>query len=433
MNRPAHIAVVGAGVLGAALAHRLVRHAASPGTTESPAPGVSAPAVTLLDRAEPGHGTSRWSLAWLNSNGVPDRGYHDLRTASLDAWARLAEEAGGAEWYRPVGNMRWADPTPADPDDPAEGGKLTERVQRLRRWGYAAELVPAERIPALEPALRLPPEVREVAWYPEEGYVRTERCVAALLAGLRKAGGDLRTGSAGHVIALERADIPGAPGEGPGSRPGGWLLRTADGSTLRADAVVCCAGRWTPEVTGLAGTPVPLVEPTAPGSPAPGLVVRAGPVATPLTRIVHTPHVHLRPHGEDGGATVHLEAGDVHVGLHTPAEELDRWAETLLTRARALVPGLAGARVLERQVCVRPLPLDGRPVVGRVPGTGDGAGQGAESADEDGSRTDGPYVVVTHSGVTLAAGLAEMVAAELLTGRPEPALEPYRPTRLRRD
>ena len=58
------------------------------------------PAVTLLDRAEPGHGTSRWSLAWLNSNGVPDRGYHDLRTASLDAWARLAEEAGGAEWSR---------------------------------------------------------------------------------------------------------------------------------------------------------------------------------------------------------------------------------------------------------------------------------------------------------------------------------------------
>ncbi|MEW2458092.1 hypothetical protein [Streptomyces albus] len=41
--------------------------------------------------------------------------------------------------------------------------------------------------------------------------------------------------------------------------------------------------------------------------------------------------------------------------------------------------------------------------------------------------------VPDHSGATLAAGLAEMVVAELLTGRPEPALEPYRPTRLRRD
>ncbi|MFF9556200.1 hypothetical protein ACF1DY_10295 [Streptomyces albus] len=48
-----------------------MQHVASPGTAESPAPGVSAPAVTLLDRAEPGHGTSRWSLAWLNSHGVP--------------------------------------------------------------------------------------------------------------------------------------------------------------------------------------------------------------------------------------------------------------------------------------------------------------------------------------------------------------------------
>ncbi|MBQ1158992.1 FAD-binding oxidoreductase [Streptomyces sp. A73] len=425
MNRPTHIAVIGAGVLGTTLAHRLARrpaqHTAPSGTADGPTPGVSAPAVTLLDRAQPGRGTSRWSLAWLNSNGVPDRGYHELRTASLDAWARLAEEADGAQWYRPVGNMRWADPAPTDPDDSVEGGRLVERVQRLQQWGYPAELVSAQRISALEPALRLPANVPQIAWFPDEGYVLTERLVSTLGEQLRNAGAEIRTGSAGHVVGLERADAGTAPATDrhhtSHAEGGSWLVRTADGNILRADAVVCCAGRWTPEVTALAGKPLPIVDPSAAGSAAPGLVVRVGPVGTPLTRVVHTPLVHLRPHDEGDGATVHLEAGDVRVDLHTPAEELDRWAGILLARARELVPSLAGARVLERKVCVRPLPLDGRPVVGPVPGTG----------------TPGAlYAMVTHSGVTLAAGLAELVATELRTGQAAPVLEPYRPKRLLR-
>ncbi|MFG7944217.1 MULTISPECIES: NAD(P)/FAD-dependent oxidoreductase [Streptomyces] len=398
MPSPARIVVIGAGVLGAALAHRLTDPAAASGPL---------PHVTVLDREAPAHGTSRWSLAWLNSNGVTDRRYHELRTGSLRAWARLARAADGRDWYRPVGNMRWSSPAAGDRDDTAREGPAA-RVRRLRDWGYPAELVPASRVEALEPALRLPADVREVAWYPEEGYVRTEPLVTGLLERVTHAGGEVRTGVAGHVVGLEhtaRADS--------GSPEGSWTVRTADGGALHADAVVCCAGRWTPGVTAFAGAPVPLVDPVAAGSAAPGLVVRVGPARTPLTRVVHTPDVHLRPHDEAAG-TVHLEAGDVHVDLHTPPDVLDHWAGTLLDRARALVPGLAHARVLERRVCVRPLPLDGLPVVGPLDPPGAGRG---------------PYVVVTHSGVTLAAGLAELVAAELLTGDPQPALEPYRPHR----
>ncbi|MGW8375130.1 FAD-binding oxidoreductase [Streptomyces sp. ODS28] len=365
---PTHIAVIGAGVIGASLAYRMV----------GAGPGVG---VTLLDRDVPGRGASRWSLAWVNSHGVGDRGYHALRTASLRAWARLAGEVEGARWYRPVGNIHW--PAPA---------------QTVSSADYPAHLVGPDRVAALEPALRLPDGVREVAWYPQEGYVLTEPLITALLDRVRAGGGELRTGETGRVTALERAE------------GGGWTIRTAAGAPVRADAVVCCAGRWTPEVSGCAGTPVPIVDPGARGSEAPALVVRVGPAATPLTRIVHTPHVHLRPHDTDASGTVHLEAEDAHVDLHTPDRELDRWADTLLDRARAVMPGLARARVLERRVCVRPLPLDGLPLAGPA-----------------GASASGPYVVVTHSGVTLAPRLADLVSAELLTGRPQPELEPYRP------
>jgi glycine/D-amino acid oxidase-like deaminating enzyme len=41
----------------------------------------------------------------------------------------------------------------------------------------------------------------------------------------------------------------------------------------------------------------------------------------------------------------------------------------------------------------------------------------------------GIYVAVTHSGVTLAAHLSRLIAADLTTGTPPAALTPYTPAR----
>jgi glycine/D-amino acid oxidase-like deaminating enzyme len=57
------------------------------------------------------------------------------------------------------------------------------------------------------------------------------------------------------------------------------------------------------------------------------------------------------------------------------------------------------------------MPADEQSIVGRLPG--------AEYL----------YVAVTHSGVTLAAHLSRLIAAELTTGEPRAELAPYRPGR----
>ena len=57
------------------------------------------------------------------------------------------------------------------------------------------------------------------------------------------------------------------------------------------------------------------------------------------------------------------------------------------------------------------MPADGQSIVGRLPGA------------------PGLYVAVTHSGVTLAAHLSRLIAAELTTGTPPADLAPYRPAR----
>ncbi|HEY2278193.1 MAG TPA: FAD-dependent oxidoreductase [Streptosporangiaceae bacterium] len=373
--------VIGAGVLGVTVGARLAE-AAGP-----------AAAVTLLEQNRPAHAATRSSFAWLNANHKLPRAYHDLNQAGLQAWSALAERLGRPDWYRPSGNLEWA----VTADAAAE---LTARVARLAEWGYPAHVISATAAAELEPSLRLPATVAAAAWFPEEGYLLTEPMVADLAARAARHGATVLTGASGHVTGLDVTDgVVRA-------------VRTAAGQVIPADVVVCCAGRWVPELAALAGsdTPIPLVPWVPPGAQAPGLVVQAGPVsqAAVLSRMVHAPDVHFRPHT---AGQVHLEAPDVHADLHTGEPALGDLASELLRRAQRVTGVLDSAQVTGYRVCVRPMPVDGQSIVGWLPGVG------------------GLYVAVTHSGVTLGAHLAELMTSELMAGVHVPELEPYRPAR----
>jgi glycine/D-amino acid oxidase-like deaminating enzyme len=360
--RPLRCAVIGAGVLGAGVAARLAEAGA---------------AVTLLEQDQP----------WLNANRKTPRTYHDLNHAGMRAWAELAASAGQPAWYQSSGNLEWA-------GDAQAHAELAARVRRLTEWGYPAGFLDAASALELEPALRLPAPAAEVAWFPDEGYLLTEPAVGYLV--------DLAAGYGARVLTGEPGRVTGfGPLAGQSPAGGGRAVQTAGGELI--------AGRWVPELARRAGATasVPLVPWEPPGAEAPGLVVRAGPVSG-LTRMVHAPRVYLRPHGD---SLIHLEAPDAAVDLHTPDAELRRWAAELLHRGRRVIRGLEESEVTGYRVCVRPMPADGRSVVGWLPGAG---------------RV---YVAVTHSGVTLGAQLGRLVAAEVAGGAELPELAPYRPGR----
>jgi glycine/D-amino acid oxidase-like deaminating enzyme len=374
---PRRCVVIGAGIMGASVAARLA---------------AAGQRVTLLDQDEPGRATSRWSFAWINSNDKAPRHYHDLNHAGIRAWAELAPDLDGAAWHRPAGHVELA----ADPDE------LAARVRRLTDWSYPARLITLPEAARLEPSLHTPVPGTPAAWFPEEGYLLTEPLIDRLVASATASGATVLTGEHGRVIALAEGRV-----------------RTATGAAIEADEVVCCAGRWTPVLAALLGSAsqVPLVPWDTPGSTAPGLVVRVGPVDRYRpSRVLHTPQLALRPHS---GGLLHLEAEDTSaaVDLHTSDAELRGLATELLDRARRTVRGLDHATVVDYQVCVRPLPVDGQSIVGRLPGAG------------------WLYVAVTHSGVTLAARLSRLIAADLTTdlttGTPPTDLAPYRPDRFR--
>lgn len=371
------ILIIGAGIIGATLADRLAGAGAD---------------VTLLDARPPGTATSATSLAWLNANQKLPRHYHDTSVRAMHEWRELTDGLGQPDWYVPTGGLSWAE---TDRDRHA----LAERLDRLRDWGYpAVELTPRQAA-ELEPALRVP-DTALAAFFPAEGYVHGGPAVDALVARARAAGA--RIVDTGGDVVVEAGD------------GGVTAVRLPDGGRLDADAYVCCAGWRTGRLLEPLGVAVPIVPPDAPGSDAPCVVTRTAGhgTASPVSRVVHPPDLSLRP---ALGGGLQLEAGDLNdlVDVHTTQQDLDRHGETLLRRAEQVIPGLvtAGGRPVESVRCIRPLPVDGHPLTGWLP------------------ALPNTYLVVSHSGMTLAPLLARHAATEILDGADHAELAAYRPTR----
>jgi glycine/D-amino acid oxidase-like deaminating enzyme len=184
--------------------------------------------------------------------------------------------------------------------------------------------------------------------------------------------------------------------------------RWPGGGRIEADVFVCCAGWRTPHLLRPLGVTIPLIAADEPGSPAPCLVLRtSGPAL--VSRVVNAPTLSLRPLLRRGIQLEGTEADD-GVDAGTPPATLDRLAAGLLARTGQMLTGFDAGETAHR-VCIRPLPVDGHPIVGWLPGLAN------------------TYVIVTHSGMTLAAVLARLAATEILTDQPAAELEPYGPAR----
>jgi glycine/D-amino acid oxidase-like deaminating enzyme len=367
-----HIAIIGAGIIGAATADQLSRAGAR---------------VTLVDAQDPGHGASGTSLAWLNSNNKQPRDYHDLSVQGIEEWRRLAGGLGEPPWYVPTGSIAWADTDDGRTD-------LAGRVARLRDWGYPAAELTEARLAQLEPQLRLPTGAH-VAHFASEGFLHGRRAVQALVARAQAGAAAVVTGSPVDAVESDGTVVTG--------------VRLADGRRITADAFVICAGAATPGLLAELGISVALVPADAPQSPAPSLVGHVATGAPLIRRVVQSPALSTRPLQSAG---LYLEAGDLNgtVDAHTEAATLDRHLAELVTRARAILPALREKVPVSGRICVRPLPTDGLPIIGWLPTLGNA------------------YLIVTHSGMTLGALLGRLATAELL-GTPQSVLQPYRPTR----
>lgn len=371
------VAVIGAGVIGATIAFRLAEKGLD---------------VVVLDGAEPASGATAASYGWINANEKLPRAYYDLNRAAMEEYRRLAWRLAPAYWYHADGNLIWY-------QDAELAAALAARVERLRDWGYPAEMVPASKVLGdLEPALGggTASDGTPFAWFPDEAWADAVAMTGRLIEAIRHAGGRVLTGPEREVMGIERE----------GGRVSAVRLR--GGQSIPAFVVVNAAGANAPAVAGMVGRRLAM-------APSPGLVVRVEKPdgRDPLQRPVETDRFAVRPDCP-GRLLLALDAGDA-AELESvspgPLPLDDPLVASLLAWGAELVPALAAARPTGALVAIRPIPADGFPSVGALAGI------------------PGYFEAVTHSGVTLAPLIARAITDEVLGKAPEPLLAEFRPER----
>ncbi|MFE9999776.1 NAD(P)/FAD-dependent oxidoreductase [Streptomyces avermitilis] len=261
--------VIGAGVVGAAVAAELAARGAH---------------VTVLEADHPRAGTTANSFAWLNSANKEPEPYFALNLAGMRAHREFAGD--GAPWFFPSGNLEWA-----VTDRHKE--VLAERVARLKARDYPAEWITAEQAGKLEPDLAAAPSHAVFTFFPEEACTLPVLLLSRLLGGARDLGVTVVGGA--RVTAIEHG-------------PAGTTVICADGGRYPADTVVSCAGRWTRGVAELVGAHVPMVDPDLAGSASVGFLATTAPATARLSRVLTGPRFNVRP---DGGGRLMVQALDL--------------------------------------------------------------------------------------------------------------------------
>ncbi len=301
-------------------------------------------AVTLVDAGRPGAGVTADSFAWIGASGAISGPAAGIRATATEEYRRIEAELPGlpVTWS---GSLSWR----------AEGG--------APEAGPGQEIVDAATVVTLEPNLQRPPEW--AVWAPGDGAVDAVGVTGRLVAGARDHGARVhldaavtavRRDAAGRVAGVETAVEP-----------------------VAGTAVVLAAGVATAALGASLGVRVP-VEP----SPCPLLRFRAP--AGLVRTVVNTADFDLRQVAEDR--------------LIAAADS----PEQALAAVGSTFRGAGGVELLGTRLGVRPMPVDGEPIVGPV------------------ADVPGLYLAVMHSAVTLAPAVGRLVARELVDGIVEPAL-----------
>lgn len=362
------VVIIGAGIVGCALADELTRRGWTDVTVVEQGPlfatgGSSSHAPGLVFATNPSRtmaGFARYTIAK----------YAELR---LD----------GRPCFDSVGGL--------------EVATTPERLQELRRrrgfadaWGIEARLLDPAACAALHPLLD-PATVLGGLHTPADGLA------AAVPAGHAQA----RLAIARGAVFLGGRRVTGI------ARAGGAVtgVHTDDG-TLPADVVVSCAGFWGPEIGRLAGVTIPLLPMAHQYARSTPLAALAGAVA-PVPILRHQDRdLYFRLHGDRVGVGSYahrpmpvdldkLPSGDNPSVLGFTADDFaESW-----DAAAELLPALRGARVDEGLNGVFSFTADGFPLLG-------------EARELRGFWT-AEAVWVTHS-----AGVARAVAQWLVDGQP---------------
>lgn len=368
------VTVVGAGIIGCAVAYALARRGAR---------------VQVVDPRPPGQGATRASagilapyieghVASLLTLGVRSLALYDDFVQRVTADARLDVE------YERCGTLQVA---AAD----AETIRLAALARHLAQARVAHRLLDRNEVREAEPELSA--AVHSALLIPSHGYVVVDALMRALVAAAT------RLGAVFESAAVTQVETGAA----------GACVHTSNGR-IESDAAVMAAGSWSPLIHLRAGTDDAGASSARPAvRPARGQILRLE-VERPVAR-----HVMWGP----GCYVVPLRDGTVLVGATVEDAGFDERAtaggvRSLLVAATSWLPALENAVFTGARVGLRPGTGDELPIVGR-------------------SATMPAVVYATghyRNGALLAPLTASLVADLVMDGHEGPGMEMMHPARM---
>ena len=217
----ARIVIVGGGVIGLGVAWHLA--------------GLGLGDVLLVERNRLTSGTS-WHAAGIVGPLRATMNATRLAMAANEVFPALERETGQGTGYRRTGGFWLA--------------RTEERLVELRRIaavgemaGLDARMAGRDEVAAAAPNLRVD-DLAGALWVAEDGQANPVDVCMAYARGARAAGVRIREGVA--CTSIERRN--GAV----------HAVRLSDGTAIRCETVVNCAGAWARAVGAMAGVPVPL-------------------------------------------------------------------------------------------------------------------------------------------------------------------------------
>ncbi len=365
MTREFDLAIVGGGLVGASLAFGL-RHL---GTR-----------LALLDEGDVAYRAARgnFGLIWVQGKGLGLAPYASWTQASARAWPRFAvdllQDTGiDVALAQPGGIHVCLSQREFD----ARAALLDALLSQPAFERYPVELLDRAALQARLPDLG--PDVTGGSFSALDGHCNPLRLLHALHAALDRAGCRY---------------LPGHSVDTIDTRAGRFLLRTPRGA-VRAERIVLAAGLGNAELA-------PQVGLSAPVRPNRGQIIVLERVA-PFLRL---PLETLRQTDE---GTVLI--GDAQQDCGFDESTANDVLATMAARATRVFPFLREVRVVRTWGALRVMTRDGFPIYGK-------------SATHPGA-----FVATCHSGVTLAAAHALLLAPALADSELPPLVAPYSPDR----
>ena len=355
-QRDRDVAIVGGGLVGAAIAWGLARIGQR---------------VVVLDEGDVAYRASRgnFALVWVQSKGLGMPEYAAWTKRSSDAWAGLAaelNEGSGIDvaFARPGGFHL----TLSEAELEVQAGRLKRLHNQPNMVRYPYEVLDHAAVAQMLPAVG--PEVAGATYCPLDGHCNSLRLLRALHTDLQRRGGVYLSN---HLV------------EDIAHRDGVFHLATRGGAVV-AGKLVLAAGIANARLA-------PMVGLAAPVRPQRGQIL----VTEKLAPFLHHPLSTLRQ-TDEGGVMI----GDSVEELGEEAVPDDRAgigvAAMLAERATRMFPLLRNVNVVRSWAALRVMTEDGFPIY------------------DQSERCPGAFIATCHSGVTLAANHALVLPPLLAAG-----------------